>query len=142
MILEIKQEKMSNNIQKIVQDISLLNEWEYKYQYIINLGNSVNIEEKERVEKNLVNNCMSKVWLIPYRKNKYFYFKGDSDSLIMKGILAILFTIFSGKSQQEIKSINLGRILKSLNLFYYLSQGRKIGILSIVKSIKQYCEIK
>lgn len=131
---------MLENFKKISYELSLLNEWEEKYEYIIELGKKINIKKEEKINKNLITGCISKIWLISDYRNKTFYFRGDSNSIIMRGLLSIILIIFSGKSREEIIATDIKNILQTLDLKKHLSYNRNNGVLIITTKIKQHCK--
>ena len=92
------------NIEELTENFELLEDWEDKYRYIIDLGEKLPpLDEKFKTEEWKVRGCTSQVWLVPEIKNGIISFKGDSDAAIVKGIVSIVLMIFSNKSAQAIK---------------------------------------
>ena len=121
---------------------SFFDNWEDKYKYIIELGKSCpSLNENEKNNDNKVDGCASQVWLIT-KKEKLndkiiLKFKGDSDALIVKGLVVILFSIFSEKSPDEIIKIDAFEKLRNLDLERNLTMQRSNGLSSMVKRIKE-----
>lgn len=129
-------------IEDIVNDFEFFDNWEDKYKYIIELGKnypSLN-EEQKRIE-NKVDGCASQVWLVTSEERSanqlVLHFKGDSDAIIVKGLVVILFSIFSNKSPEEIIQIDAFEKLKKLDLEKNLTMQRSNGLSAMVKRIKQ-----
>ena len=128
---------MTKSINDIIDDFSLFSDWQEKYSYIIELGSSLStINAEEKVEANRIHGCVSKVWLVPKQKDNKFYFTGTSDAFIVKGLLFIIFSIFSGKNKEEIQAINFHQIFEQLELTSHLSKSRSNGIVAVVNRIK------
>ena len=129
------------NIDNLITDIEFFDNWEDKYKYIIELGkNCPSLNENEKNNDNKVDGCASQVWLIT-KKEKLndkiiLKFKGDSDALIVKGLVVILFSIFSEKSPDEIIKIDAFEKLRNLDLERNLTMQRSNGLSSMVKRIK------
>ena len=100
--------------------------------------NSKGIKESDRVEKNKVNGCTSQAWvIIEEKKNDLFYFRADSDALIVKGLLSLLVKLFSGRNAKEIQSTDGYAIIKSIGLQGSISSQRTNGFSSAVEKIKE-----
>ena len=129
-------------IEDIVNDFEFFDNWEDKYKYIIELGkNYPSLDEEQKKIENKVDGCASQVWLITSEErsaNKLIlHFKGDSDAIIVKGLVVILFSIFSNKSPEEIIQIDAFEKLKKLDLEKNLTMQRSNGLSAMVKRIKQ-----
>tara|TARA_B100000700_G_scaffold12196_1_gene12442 strand:- start:1034 stop:1453 length:420 start_codon:yes stop_codon:yes gene_type:complete len=133
---------MSVKIEDLITDFEFFDNWEDKYKYIIELGkNCPSLNENEKNNDNKVDGCASQVWLIT-KKEKLndkiiLKFKGDSDALIVKGLVVILFSIFSEKSPDEIIKIDAFEKLRNLDLERNLTMQRSNGLSSMVKRIKE-----
>ena len=129
-------------IEDLITDFEFFDNWEDKYKYIIELGkNCPPLNENEKNNNNKVDGCASQVWLIT-KKEKLndkiiLKFKGDSDALIVKGLVVILFSIFSEKSPDEIIKIDAFEKLRNLDLERNLTMQRSNGLSSMVKRIKE-----
>ena len=129
-------------IEDLITDFEFFDNWEDKYKYIIELGkNCPSLKENEKNNDNKVDGCASQVWLIT-KKEKLndkiiLKFKGDSDALIVKGLVVILFSIFSEKSPDEIIKIDAFEKLRNLDLERNLTMQRSNGLSSMVKRIKE-----
>ena len=129
-------------IEDIVNDFEFIDNWEDKYKYIIELGkNYPSLNEEQKKIENKVDGCASQVWLVTSEERSanqlVLHFKGDSDAIIVKGLVVILFTIFSNKSPEEIIQIDAFEKLKKLDLEKNLTMQRSNGLSAIVKRIKQ-----
>ena len=129
-------------IEDLIIDFDFFDNWEDKYKYIIELGkNFPSLNEEEKNNDNKVDGCASQVWLI-IKKEKIgdkiiLKFRGDSDALLVKGLIVILFSIFSEKSPDEIIKIDAFEKLRNLDLERNLTMQRSNGLSSMVKRIKE-----
>ncbi|MFL2815496.1 MAG: SufE family protein [Alphaproteobacteria bacterium] len=129
-------------IEDLIIDFDFFDNWEDKYKYIIELGkNFPSLNEEEKNNDNKVDGCASQVWLI-IKKEKIgdkiiLKFRGDSDALLVKGLVVILFSIFSEKSPDEIIKIDAFEKLRNLDLERNLTMQRSNGLSSMVKRIKE-----
>ena len=129
------------NIEEPTENFELLEDWEDKYRYIIDLGEKLPpLDEKFKTEEWKVRGCTSQVWLVPEIKNGIISFKGDSDAAIVKGIVSIVLMIFSNKSAQAIKEIAVENIFAKLGLEEHLSPSRRNGLVSMVEKIRFYAD--
>ncbi|HXS57911.1 MAG TPA: SufE family protein [Hanamia sp.] len=124
--------------EEITDEFSLFDTWEEKYEYIIDLGKKLEpLEEKYKVEENIIKGCQSTVWLTSdYKDGKVFY-KADSDAMIVKGLISMLIKVLSGHKPDEILNAKLD-FIKDIGMMTHLAQTRSNGLLSMVKQIKNY----
>lgn len=126
-------------VDDLIDNFSLLDDWEDKYRYIIDLGGRLApLDEKYRTDEWKVRGCQSQVWLVPELRGGKLFFSGDSDAAIVKGLIFIVFTIYSDKSAAEIKEIEVEEIFAKLGLQEHLSPSRRNGLFSMVEKIKAY----
>jgi cysteine desulfuration protein SufE len=125
-------------------DFSLLDEWEDRYRYVIELGESLPpFPDSERTPANKVPGCVSQVWLttaIGSGTDPVVTFSGDSDAHIVRGLVAIVLALFSGRRASEILATDAEAALKSLGLDEHLSPQRANGLRSMVQRIKRNAE--
>ncbi len=128
--IEEKKKLIKNNFE-------LLEEWEDKYLYLIELGNRLpKFSEKQKKESNRVHGCTSRVWIVgEITGSEKFNFIGDSDSRVVKGLLAILLQIYSGSTARQIKQ-DESNIVAELNLSGNLVPARISGFEAMQKRIK------
>ena len=128
-------------IDRIIQNFEILGDWEERYRYVIDLGRKLpGLDEHYKTEDNRVKGCVSNVWLIT-RVNDVddpprLEFVADSDAHIVRGLVAILLTIFSDKTPAEILDINVRSIFQQLDLEKHLSPSRSNGFFSMVERIQ------
>lgn len=132
---------MGSRVDELVEGFELLDDWQDRYRYIIELGRELpELPAEEKTEQYKVKGCMSQVWLIPEQRSddgKKLYFRADSDAHIVRGLVAILLAIFSGKTPEEILDTDPRPIFESIGLDKHLSTGRSNGLLSMVGRIKE-----
>ena len=129
------------DIDELYENFEFFDSWEEKYQYVIDLGHQLeHLPEEYKTDIWKVQGCQSQVWLVPEVKNGLFHFKGDSDAILVKGIIAIILMIYNDKSAEEIKSIDVLKIFARLGLEENLTPSRRNGMMSMVQKIKYYAE--
>lgn len=127
----------TQSIENLQADFELLDDWEERYRYVIELGRLLPpLDEKWRTPASKVSGCASQVWIHAERHGPVLTFSGDSDALIVKGLIAIVFMIFSGKTPEEILAIDAGAIFARLGLKDHLTPQRSNGLASMVARIK------
>ncbi|NOT41847.1 MAG: SufE family protein [Alphaproteobacteria bacterium] len=125
------------SIQSILDDFAVIDEWDERYRYIIELGRKMApLPESARTNAVKVRGCASQVWLIVARDNGKLNFTGDSDAHIVRGLIAILLALYNGKSPEEILGIDAKATLSQLGLDTHLSQQRSNGLFSMVERIR------
>ncbi|MFW5708573.1 MAG: SufE family protein [Bacteroidota bacterium] len=123
---------------EIVEEFSLFDDWMDKYNYIIDMGKSVDtLDEKYKKKEFLISGCQSQVWVYPEYKDGKVYFKADSDALITKGIVGLLMRVLSGQPPQDIVEADLG-FIDRIGLKEHLSQTRSNGLVNMIKQMKLY----
>jgi cysteine desulfuration protein SufE len=132
---------MQETIETLKEDFAVIDEWEDRYRYVIELGRAMPpLAEAERIPANKVQGCASQVWIAAHQEKNgsepRLSFTGDSDALIVKGLIAIIFRLFSGKAASEILAIDAGVILDELGLREHLTPQRSNGVASMVTRIK------
>ena len=129
-------------IDEIIENFSLLDEWDDRYRYVIELGRMLTpLPEQARTEHNKVQGCASQVWLTTAVKpdgkgGPVLDFVGDSDAHIVRGLIAILFAIYSGKHARDILSTDAVAIFEQLGLREHLTPQRSNGFRSMVERMR------
>ena len=128
-----------NEIQdEIIDEFSGLDDWMDKYQLLIDLGNEQEpLDEKYKIESNLIDGCQSRVWLQADYVDGKLNFTAESDALIVKGIVALLIRVLSGHTPQEILDADL-YFIEEIGLKEHLSPTRSNGLLAMVKQMRVY----
>ena len=128
-----------NEVQdEIIEEFSVFDDWMDKYALLIELGNSLEkLDDKYKVEANLIEGCQSRVWLHADNIDGRIVFQAESDAVIVKGIVALLIRVLSGRTPEEIINADLYFIDK-IGLKEHLSPTRSNGLVSMVKQIRFY----
>jgi len=122
----------------IIEDFSQLDDWMDKYSLLIELGNSlVPLEEKQKNPQNIIEGCQSRVWLDAEMENGIITYKGESDAVLVKGLVSLLIQVLSGHTPDEIINTELYFIDK-IGLREHLSPTRSNGLLAMVKQMKLF----
>lgn len=137
-------ESMPENIQDLISDFEFLDSWEDRYMHVIDMGKSLPpLEPAFKTDATKVKGCVSQVWLVSERsgeENPVLKFKGDSDAHIVKGLVAVVLEIFSGRHASEILKLEARSILEKLGLSEHLSPQRSNGLQAMVARIKAEAE--
>ena len=124
--------------EEILEDFDMFEDWIQKYEYLIDLGKDLPaIDEKYKIEENLIKGCQSRVWLHAEENNGNIIFSADSDAIMTKGIVALLIRVLSGQSANDIAHADLNFINK-IGLKEQLSATRANGLLLMIKQMKLY----
>ena len=128
--------KTINELQdEIVEEFSAFDDWMDKYALLIDLGNSLKpLDEKYKTENNLIEGCQSRVWLQADYKDGKVFFQGESDAVIVKGLVSLLINVLSGHTPDEILNSEL-YFIEKIGLKEHLSPTRSNGLLSMVKQM-------
>ena len=122
----------------IIEDFEMFDDWVQKYEYLIDLGKElVPIEEKYKIEDNLIRGCQSRVWLHTEKQDEKIIYTADSDAIMTKGIIAILIRVLSNQTAAEIISADLS-FIDAIGLKEQLSATRANGLASMIKKMKLY----
>ena len=123
---------------EIIQEFAMFDDWEDRYQHMIDLGKSLPIIAAEhKTDNNIIKGCQSKVWLQGEKANDKIVFTADSDAILTKGIIAILIRVFSNQSAADILEANTN-FIDQIGLKEHLSATRANGLVSMIKNIKMY----
>ncbi len=128
-----------NEIQdEVIEEFSISDDWFDRYSMLIDMGQElVALPDTEKTPENLIDGCQSRVWVTAEMKDGNLIFEGDSDALIVKGILALLIRILSGHTPKEILDADLYSIDK-IGMREHLSPTRSNGLSSMIKVMKSY----
>ena len=123
---------------EIVEEFSLFDSWDDKYEYIIDLGKRLPpLDDQYKKDENRVRGCQSTVWLTADYDNEKIFYKADSDAVIVKGLISMLIRVLSGQEPDKIINANLD-FIKEIGMMSHLAQTRANGLLSMVKQMKNY----
>jgi cysteine desulfuration protein SufE len=124
--------------QEIIEEFSVYEDWMDKYGYLIELGNEMKpLDPKDKNDQNLIKGCQSRVWFVAEKINGQIQFRGESDAVIVKGLVALLLRVVSGRTPKEILENDL-HFIDDLGLKQHLSPTRANGLLAMVKQIRLY----
>lgn len=122
----------------VIEEFADFDDWMDKYALLIDLGNSLPpLEEKYKTESNLIEGCQSRVWLQADYVDGKILFKGESDAVIVKGIVSLLISILSDHTPQEILDADL-YFIEKIGLKEHLSPTRSNGLVAMVKQMRMY----
>jgi len=126
--------------QEIIEEFSLYDEWLDKYEYLIELGKSLEaFPEEKKTEDRLIKGCQSRVWLDAEERGGMLFFTADSDAIITKGIISLLISVYSGRTREEIAGDDFGFVTE-IGLKENLSPTRANGLVSMIDTIKKLAE--
>lgn len=129
------------SIEQIIDDFRVLDDWDERYRYIIELGRGLApLPVEFKTDATKVRGCASQVWLVSKREvrngQNVVVFQGESDALIVRGLIAILLQLYSGRTADEILAVDARRILGEIGLDTHLSQQRSNGLFAMVERIR------
>ena len=123
---------------EIIDEFSMFEDWEERYQYMIDLGKTLPLIEKQfKTDDNIIKGCQSKVWVHAEMKDDKVVFTADSDAIITKGIIAILIRVFSNQKPKAIIDADVD-FIDAIGLKEHLSPTRANGLVSMIKQLKMY----
>ena len=122
---------------ELIENFSFLENWEDRYAYLIVLGNALPpMDSAYKNDQTKVDGCMSQVWLKTEIKDNILTFVGESDAHIVRGLIAVLRIILSGKTKEEIRQTDVESVFKQLGLESHLSPTRRNGFFAMVERIQ------
>jgi len=122
---------------EIADNLSFLEDWEDRYSYIIELGRALPpLPEAEQNPETRVHGCTSRVWLTTRREGPAVFFQGDSDAMIVKGLVAILIALYSGRPAAEIAETDAIKVFDELGLREHLTTQRSNGLVAMVNRMR------
>ena len=124
--------------EELFENFSYLTEWEDKYRYLIELGDSLPpFPDSDKTEANKVEGCQSQVWFTMEKQGDRFYFNATSDAHIVRGLEAVLLILVNGKTATEIQNLDLNAAFLRLGLEEHLSPTRRNGFFAMIGRIKE-----
>ena len=132
----------TTSIDEIIENFTFLEDWEDRYRYVIELGGGlVPLADADRTPETKVRGCASQVWLVSRSEpgganGPALHFRGDSDAHIVRGLIAILLAIYSGKNARDIMRIDAEALFSRLGLREHLTQQRSNGLALMVERIR------
>jgi cysteine desulfuration protein SufE len=122
---------------EIAENLSFLDNWEDRYRYLIELGQALPpLAPEERNAANKVHGCASQVWLVTERDGDRLTYRGESDALIVRGLVAVLIALYSGRPAQDVATTDAIAVLDELGLREHLSTQRSNGLVAMVDRIR------
>lgn len=123
--------------EEVVEEFSTFDEWLDKYEYLIDMGKSLeSYPEEEKTDDKLIKGCQSRVWLDYEVKDGRIFFNADSDAIITKGIISLLISIYSGRTSEEILGSDFS-VIERIGLKENLSPTRANGLVSMIAKIRE-----
>jgi len=132
------QKSIQGTENEIVEEFSLFDSWDDKYEYIIDLGKKLApLDEKYKIDENRVRGCQSTVYLVADYRDGKVYYKAESDAVIVKGLISMLIRVLSGQKPDDIVMAPLN-FIREIGMMTHLAQTRSNGLLAMVKQMKNY----
>lgn len=133
--------RAGESFEEIVENFELFDDWEERYRYVIELGRGMPpLPEERRTAATKIDGCASQVWLVPEVRNSpegaRLHFQGDSDAMIVRGLISILISLISGRRLDEIRQLDIRGQLGRLSLDQALSSQRSNGLRAMVARIE------
>jgi cysteine desulfuration protein SufE len=127
---------VENIEQEIVEEFSLFDNWEDKYEYIIDMGKKLPpLNEAYRIEENKIKGCQSQVWMHSELKDGKVFYEADSDAMIVKGLVSMLVRVFSGQKPEDIVNAPV-TFIDDIGMTSHLAQTRSNGLRAMLKQMK------
>ncbi|WP_299041646.1 SufE family protein [uncultured Tateyamaria sp.] len=127
----------TESFEEIVEDFEFLEDWEDRYRYVIEQGKAMDpLPEALKVPATKVDGCASQVWLHPQIANGVFHFDGDSDAMIVKGLIAVLRRLYNGLPVAEVRAVDARAEMARLGLNDHLSAQRSNGLRAMIERIQ------
>jgi cysteine desulfuration protein SufE len=122
--------------EEIVEEFSLFDNWEDKYEYLIDMGKKLpKLEDVHKKEENKIRGCQSTVWMVSEYKDGKIFYKADSDAMIVKGLISMLIRVFSGQKPADIVAADM-KFIDDIGMSSHLAQTRSNGLRSMIKQMK------
>ena len=126
------------DFEELVDTFEFLDDWEDRYRHVIDMGKAMEpLEDALRVPATKVDGCASQVWLVPQIKDGIFTFRGESDAMIVRGLIAVLLALYNNQPVADVVKINAVAELERLGLNDHLSAQRSNGLRAMVERIQQ-----
>jgi cysteine desulfuration protein SufE len=126
------------DFEELVETFEFLDDWEDRYRHVIDMGKAMDpLEDALRVPATKVDGCASQVWLVPRINDGVFTFRGESDAMIVRGLIAVLLALYNDQPVGEINKIDAVAELERLGLNDHLSAQRSNGLRAMVERIRE-----
>ena len=127
--------------EEILEDLEFLDDWENRYEYIIDLGKALPaLSPEQRLDIYKVKGCQSDVWLISKNNDGKLEFSVDSDAMIVKGLLGLVMSVYNQRTPSEILAFDIDQYFQTLDLEQHISPTRGNGLRAIVAKIRAHAE--
>lgn len=124
--------------EEIAEDFEFLDDWEDRYRHVIEMGKAMPpLEEAFRVPATKVEGCASQVWMVPQVHEGVFSFRGESDAMIVRGLVAVLASLYNGLTVKEVQAVDAHAELARLGLNEHLSAQRSNGVRAMIERIRR-----
>lgn len=128
-------------IDDLIDDFELLDDWEDRYRYVIELGKALpTLSDAEKTEGTKVRGCVSQVWLVSEVRDGCLHFRGESDAMIVQGLIAVLMKLFDARRPEDILTTDALGLFKQLGFDDHLTPQRSNGLASMVQRIRRDAE--
>lgn len=128
----------SRAFEDVVEDFEFLEDWEERYRLVIEMGKAMApLNDALKVPATKVDGCASQVWLHPRIENGHFHFDGESDAMIVRGLIALLHRLYDGLALQDVLAVDAKEELARLGLHDHLSAQRSNGLRAMIERIRQ-----
>lgn len=133
----------SADFEELVEDFTFLEDWEERYGYLIELGKALPpFDEARKTPQSVVHGCASQVWIEERLNDRgeenRIEFEGDSDALIVRGLIAVLRKLIHGQTAQEVSALNIPQELEKLDLSAHLSRQRSNGLSAMITRLQSF----
>jgi len=127
------------DVGELVENFNLFSDWQERYSYLIDLGRQLPaLDDAEKNDETKVEGCMSQVWMVSqFQPDGTVTFRAESDASIVQGLIAVLLTVYSGLTPQEIVDVDIEGIFSELGLQSHISPNRRSGFFAMVSRIKR-----
>ncbi len=133
------------SLDKILDDFAFLDDWEDRYRYVIELGKDLpDLADEKKTAENKVQGCASQVWVVSHSDgtdDPVLTFEGDSDAHIVRGLVAIVLAVYSGKHASEIAGLDAIEVFGKIGLVEHLSSQRANGLRSMINRIRGEAQV-
>jgi len=139
-------DSVMTSLDKMMDDFAFLDDWEDRYRYVIELGKELpDLADEHKNAHNKVQGCASQVWLVTHAdadKDPVMTFEGDSDAHIVRGLVAIVLAVYSGKHASEITQLDAIQVFDKIGLVEHLSSQRANGLRSMINRIREEARLR
>ncbi len=128
----------TEKFEEIAEDFDFLDDWEDRYRYVIELGKKMDpLDEAQKTETTKVRGCASQVWIVPRFEGGQVSFAGESDAMIVNGLIAVLLALYEGLTPEQALAVDAHREMGRLGLDQHLSAQRSNGLRAMIERIRQ-----